>query len=388
MWTGGINLCKWTYEKSAQQEQNSDIDRLEIFKNPKTPLYHYTSREVFWKIMDNETFYARHIMFSNDYREYKIGKEKVKQAMEKLGMKPLDSESVPFMICFCEKDDLLSQWRGYAMQGIAMEFDFTKGLYGMDEGFSSYYCYTIINEKGEEKDEAIVEAIASPYSVIYSNEECEQGDLIEEKINIIGENSENPLQRILQTIPYIKSDQFEEEKEYRLIFDMNQLVPKSKQSIVEKKYRYLEVEGVRKPNILVKFRDESAKDNEKIVIYYGAVSLEPVMKKLAEELEKEKIIVEYIRNPEKYKMNPNEIIVSDGKYQKKVCTKLRLMIHSDGAQNSSKKVWCDGHLPIRRIVVGPSQDAELMKNSIEEYLKTKYWANDIQVEVSKIPLRL
>lgn len=385
-------MCKWTYEKSAQQEQNSDIDALEIFKNPETPLYHYTSREVFWKIMDNEIFYARHIMFSNDYRENKIGKEKVKWAMEKLDMKPLDSEAVPFMICFCEKDDLLSQWRGYAMQGIALEFDFTKGLYGMNDGFSSYYCYTIMNEKedeeAQEKDEAIVEAIASPYSVIYANEECEEGGLIEEKMKIICENSGNPLQRILQTIPYIKSDKFEEEKEYRLIFDMNQLIPNSKQRLAEKKYRYLEVEGIRKPNILVKFRDESAKNSEKIKIYYGAASLDSVMEKLTEELKKSGITIQPVRDSQKFKLNSNEIILSDGRYQETVCTKLRLMIRSNLHQYGNLKVWCDGHLPIRRIVVGPSRDAELMKNSIEEYLKTKYWANDIQVEVSKIPLRL
>ena len=63
------------------------------------------------------------------------------------------------------------------------------------------------------------------------------------------------------------------------------------------------------------------------------------------------------------------------------------MIYQNGIKDM-KKIWCDGHLPIRRIVVGPSQDAELMKNSIKEYLKTKYWTKDIEVEVSKIPLRM
>lgn len=382
-------MYKWTYEKTAQQQQNQNTDDLKIFEKPTKPLYHYTSREVFWKIMNDETFYARHIMFSNDYRENEIGNEKVRTAMESLKMTSQESEAIPFMICFCEKDDLLSQWRGYAMQGIAMEFDFTKGLYGMEEGFSSYYCYTIVNEKEQDADEneAVVEAIASPYSVIYTDDTPKPDRLIEDKIKTILEKTENQLQRALQIIPYIKNNKFEEEKEYRLIFDMNQLVPESKQYLLEKKYRYLETAGVRKPNILVKFKDESAGEHEEIRIYYGDDSLDPVMNKLAEEMKKDKIVIEPVRDSQKYKMEPGEIIVSDGKYQEQVCTKLRLMIYQNGIKDM-KKIWCDGHLPIRRIVVGPSQDAELMKNSIKEYLKTKYWTKDIEVEVSKIPLRM
>lgn len=52
------------------------------------------------------------------------------------------------------------------------------------------------------------------------------------------------------------------------------------------------------------------------------------------------------------------------------------------------KIWCDGHMPIRRIIIGPSRDAELMKASIEEYIKTRYWMKDIKVDISNIPLRI
>ena len=376
-----------------------DLDALNIFKLPKTPLYHYTSREVFWKIMDSETFYARHIMFSNDYMENEIGNEKVMSAMKELMIVPEESRALPFMICFCEKDDLLSQWRGYAKQGIAMEFDFSKGLYGgMNEGFSSYYCYTIVDEKEqgeaehkqpEAEVETVVEAIVSPYAVIYSDEAQKEDDKIKGNIEIIREKSRMPAQqRILQMIPYIKSDKFQEEKEYRLIFDMNELVSESKHHLLEQKYKYLDVDGVRKPNILIKFSDVSKKETEEIQIYYGAENLISFMNEAKAELEKEGIAITLKKDSEKYKMKPDEIIVSEGKNQEVVCTKLRLMIYQKGPQCSNIRIWCDGHLPIRRIVVGPSQDAELMKNSIEEYLKTKYWTKDIKVEVSKIPLRL
>ena len=74
-------MSKWTYQQSLQKQQNADLDRLQIFSKPNKPLYHYTSRDVFWKIMDSETFLARHIMFSNDYEENKIGNQKVKDIL-------------------------------------------------------------------------------------------------------------------------------------------------------------------------------------------------------------------------------------------------------------------------------------------------------------------
>lgn len=64
----------------------------------------------------------------------------------------------------------------------------------------------------------------------------------------------------------------------------------------------------------------------------------------------------------------------------------RLQQQSPAIENV--KIWCDGHLPIRQIIVGPSRDAEYMANSIREYIKTKYWMNDIEVKLSGIPLRV
>ena len=79
-------MYKWTYQSSLQKQQNADLDNLQLFTLPAGPLYHYTSREVFWKIMDSEIFLARHIMFSNDYEENKIGNQKIENALNDLGI--------------------------------------------------------------------------------------------------------------------------------------------------------------------------------------------------------------------------------------------------------------------------------------------------------------
>lgn len=408
-------MYKWTYKDSLQKLENADLDELEIFTVPKKPLYHYTSREVFWKIMDSETFLARHIMFSNDYEENKIGNEKIELAAEKNGIEIGNIEDLPFMICFCEKDDLLSQWRGYAKEGIALEFDFSKGLYGLNDGFSTYSCYTIMNNsdekemflskipclsKGTKKDEVLfMGAIASPYSVIYTESVKQQRDkydqVIEQKIQKIQsvfdemDNPERaPWNLAMAMIPFIKNNKFSEESEYRLIFDLKKLLSESQHHLLQQKYTYLDVDGVRKPNIRVKFGNMLEHENKTTRLYYVNSNLDDNVKELARELRKEKIKLEIVKKPRKYKMKQDEILLSDSTYQEEIYTKLRTLLHRRKNAPDKISIWCDGHPPIRRIIVGPSQDAELMKCSIDEYLKTKYWAKDIEVEISKIPLRL
>lgn len=393
-------MCKWTYSESAQQLANEEIEQLQILKTPEKTLYHYTSREVFWLIMESETFLARHIMFSNDYEENKIGKQKVSRAMENAHMPLSEPDALPFMVCFCEEEDLLSQWRGYAKEGVAMEFDFSKGLYGINNGFSSYYCYTIMNADVEEKEakekyisknlvgneEIFMGAIVSPYSVIYTG----SGDAVDVNIQecigkIKNSEVENKQQHASGIIPYIKNEKFGEEREYRLIFDMKQFTSGLNQHLLQKKYVYLDADGIKKPNIRVKFgNQEKAEADEVINVYYVNDSWTETLTNLKDELSAEGISVELIRDTTLYPMEPYEVVLSSGKNQEVVCIRLRMLLTRP---NQRVKVWCDGHLPVRRIIVGPSKDAELMKSSIEEYLKTKYWMKDIEVKVSDIPLR-
>lgn len=389
-------MYKWTYSEFEQKLANDEIEQLQIYDMPKKPLYHYTSREVFWLIIESESLLARHIMFSNDYQENMIGKKKIEQAMEKENVHITEIESLPFMICFCEEKDLLSQWRGYAKEGIAMEFDFLKGLYDINKVFSSYYCYTIMNHDSETKyisenvkgEKVVTKAIVSPYSVIYTENEEQVDEEITKKINQIAKAAEQSRQQYaIGMIPYIKNNKFKEEKEYRLIFDMKQLVPETQQHLLQKKYVYLDVNGIKKPNIRVKFGDQSVAEEEgTIKLYYSNESWTKILEKLRQELIKT-IEIELVIVADTYKMPSDEIVVSNGKFQEKVCASLRSKMRQQTPPVQNIKIWCDGHLPIRRIIVGPSPDAELMKCSIEEYLKTKYWMRDIRVDISEIPLR-
>ncbi len=387
---------KWTLSEPEQRQMNEEIKNLDIFSVPTTSLYHYTSREVFWKIIEGESLLARHIQFSNDSEENRIGKKKMEEAMkaEKSVLAP--SEALPFMICFCKENDLLSQWRGYAKEGIAIEFDFSKGLYGTGTTtFSSYYCYTVMNAEGDNKyltknstgEELFMGAIGSPYKVIYTSADEQLGTEITDKVkNIIKMSAPERLQQnAVNMVPYIKNEHFTEEDEYRLIFDMRQLVS-GDENLLSQKYVYIDTDGVRKPNIRVKFGNQYMAEKEgKITIFYSGRGLQDKLGKFAKDIGKDSgILVQPIRaKGGKCLLKPNEILLSEGKNQESVCTKLRQLFYQEDI-----KIWCDGHLPVRRIIVGPSKDAKLMQDSIEEYKKTKYWMRDIEVEVSKIPLRI
>jgi len=386
---------KWTLSEPEQRQVNEEIKNLNVFSVPTTSLYHYTSREVFWKIIEGESFLARHIQFSNDSEENRIGKKKMEEAMkaEKSVLAP--SDALPFMICFCEEEDLLSQWRGYAKEGIAIEFDFSKGLYGAGtDTFSTYYCYTIMNAEGDSEymsvnsggEDSFMGAIASPYKVIYTSADEQLGTEITDRVKSIIKMSatERLQQNAVNMVPYIKNEHFNEENEYRLIFDMRQLVS-GEEKLLSQKYIYIDVEGVKKPNIRVRFGNQyTAKNEEKVTIYYSDRGLKDKFDTFAKDMSKDRsIIVQPKRETGKKRLKPNEILLSEGKNQELVCTKLRQMFYQEDI-----KIWCDGHLPIRRIIVGPSKDAKLMQDSIEEYKKTKYWMRDIEVEVSKIPLRI
>lgn len=386
---------KWTLSEPEQRQMNEEIKNLNIFSAPTTSLYHYTSREVFWKIIEGESLLARHIQFSNDFEENRIGKKKMEEAMKAENSVLAPSEALPFMICFCKENDLLSQWRGYAKEGIAIEFDFSKGLYGAGTiTFSPYYCYTIMNAEGDNKyltknpagEELFMGAIVSPYKVIYTSAEEQLGTEITDKVkNIIKMSAPERLQQnAVNMVPYIKNEHFAEEDEYRLIFDMRQLVS-GEENLLSQKYVYIDADGVRKPNIRVKFGNQYvAEKEEKITIYYSERGLKDKLVTFAKDMGKDSsVIVQLIREKgKKYLLKPNEILLSEGKNQESVCTKLRQMFYQEGI-----KIWCDGHLPIRRIVVGPSKDAKLMRDSIEEYKKTKYWMRDVEVDISNIPLR-
>lgn len=412
-----------TYPIEEQKNVNTIEKRL--FHTPDAPLFHYTSREVFWKIIEGESFLARHILFSNDSEEYELGKSKVKalegdetSGRDDVGGEETGTVNERYMICFCEKGDLLSQWRGYAKNGIAMEFDFSLGISGNEaNSFSPYHCFTLANGGDVPSREKIVAyaeteekqrrenfekryvsrdertgkkyltlCTTAPYKVIYATRGRNTQEL-KRALNTIKKGEAAGISAA-KLIPYIKNKKFDEEKEYRLIFDLEDLYNAEQEHMRGGKNVYLDVEGVKKPNIRVEFGDaRDSLEKDTIEIYYVDSAYQETLEDFAEALKRDNIIVMLEFRPYETKLKRNELLLGNGKNQERVMWRLSQTLSVKREIFKGVRVWCDGHLPLRQIIVAPGKDAELMRKSILQYKNNKYWMKYIDVKVSEIPYR-
>lgn len=403
-----------TLPLEQQKAQNATMEGENIFSLPEQNLFHYTSREVFWKILEDESFLARHILFSNDYEEYELGRSKVERILKKNGfVDDIENaeENERYMICFCEQGDLLSQWRGYARHGVAMEFDFSLGMCGWRDGkdntFSPYHCFTLTNNdiavsnnandkftkryiSADEENEAkwVLLYITAPFKVFYTGRGTRISEKLKRAVNELL-TGDAPVSMLVRLIPYIKNKKFEEEREYRIIFDLADLLKTEEEWIRSEKIIYLDVDGIKKPNIKVEFGNALDRMEKCIKIYYRNDSytdkLNQFVKKL-KSLKSNQVETELCYVSDNV-LKETEILVGNGYKQEFVMRRLTNLIQTEKHTFAGVKVWCDGHLPIRRIIVGPSKDSELMKKSIVQYKNNKYWMKFVDVEISEIPFR-
>jgi DUF2971 family protein len=108
---------------------------------PET-LYHYTGNEGLVGILSSRQFWATDARYLNDaseidyacymmrlvldealeLRQTEIAKQFLESAIQTFN--PYDGGTYsPFVMCFCEQDNLLSQWRAYGNNGYSIEFD-------------------------------------------------------------------------------------------------------------------------------------------------------------------------------------------------------------------------------------------------------------------------
>lgn len=96
-------------------------------------LYHYTSAKVIKSILENRSFWCTDVNFVNDALEIKYGKKIIKERLNCYleNIKGYNEETVlklllqfvdinfydTYIACFSEEDDILSQWRNYADNG-------------------------------------------------------------------------------------------------------------------------------------------------------------------------------------------------------------------------------------------------------------------------------
>lgn len=395
----------------------TEIDKIQHVRKTKehlTPVkendedryvYQYRSLENFWKIIESDSFWATNARFSNDYKEQQLGKQKIREIIGKENMEGTHGDC--YIVCFCDEDDKLSQWRGYAEEGVSIGFDFRN---------IRPFCI--------EKDDGFQCIYNSCYKVVYVDEEKEKLQLIDsfkisgnlDKSNILYLKRHAP-----DIIPYIKHSGFEEEAESRLIFSDND-------ADLSQCIRYRNINGIKVPYIVIKAKNGKKEEKCVIRLQIKEKYTRDLKNKLLREFKKEgisdvQIINCFDENEEEtddmlcygctvrhgyirrnaqdsrtrcayhksavdgfYGNAFNEIYLSDAQNQEEVCNFLHKFI-SDNEEYKEVKIWCEGHLPIRKITVGSLKGQETVIESIKHYCKNNYWLRSVEVSWSKIPYR-
>lgn len=390
-------------EKVLQwKDEHSYLD-LRI-RNKKVPIYnfrdvcyHYTPLESFWKIIESDTFRATHVRFSNDDEEYTQGRNIIRKIVDSGQTKPTDC----YVICFCHEPNILSQWREYAQIGVSIGMDFSRTQYfSILQNNWSKEILKLTAEKHQ-----IIPSV--PIDVLYSKCKCASSRDHEvcprncsqrspDKYNFInGEDQHFTFRHLkklydtnkreggyelnskyLSLVPYIKHADFKEEKEARLIFELS--------SANEHKYvEYLDVDHLKRPYCNVKSGDVDDFETDCAFVEFGKGVDDGVRTAVINEL-----ILSYpsmcLENPITYPPQDKNIYISAGKNQYEIFQLIDKVVNQI---NSDQKVWCNGHWPIRSVLVGPTAYNEHIAESIQQYVDNHYWLKHIDVRYTSTPYR-
>jgi hypothetical protein len=299
-------------------------------------LYHYTSIEVFHNIIEKCEFWAHNTRFSNDYSEERAVLNQILTEKNYIG----DN----YFICLCDDGDLLSQWRGYCPNG------------GVSIGLS--FPENEINFKilGNNTSKNLI-FYSSPLQISYIEDNYDANFLYE-------------IENKLIYLPLFKKSSFQEEKEYRILFN-------NKEHFLDKYIFERKLDNsTRVPFIKVKFN--KVIDSHSIKKYFS-----PVNQEYEELIKRSKNVfgIHFLTIPESKRQENIYNAIS---------TKLDEYYKKEGIPPKAKRnritILCEGKPPITGIKIAPMYDQERVKEQIEHICKTRYWLRDVPVELSKIPL--
>lgn len=306
-------------------------------QNRKFHFFHYTSLPVLFSILEGNEFWAANVRFSNDEMEEKMLK------LDNWGARD------DYIICFCAENDMLSQWRGYCHNGGA----------AIQVNLHYPQTYSILHDDFNETSNYIVYE-NTPLPVVYLSPDADANSKRKEVERTITASDYYDDVNLEDILPYMKNGYFYEEKELRLVFsNINGNLSKCI------RFRTLS-NGIKVPYIVVRYGNvgnmnrncltDVAEYNDAYIKNLASQGL-PIW--IGEGFDQEIKYYEMMERVEEFKKN----------------VKPRYPV----------KVFCRGRLPIEKITVSPTYDRERKAEQIKRFCMSKYWLNNVQVEVSKIP---
>lgn len=372
-------------------------------------VYQYRSLESFWAIIESDSFWATNARFSNDQEEQKLGMRKIQELLGD-DAKAVNSLGDCYIVCFCDEGDKLSQWRGYAPEGVSIGFDFNnvRPFYIKKKDEDAYLC--VYN---------------SCYKVQYIHENTEKPEFAHKfDLNLSNDknNHENIRHRSADIIPYVKHRGFYEESESRLMFsdrdgDLSQCIHYKNEKNIKLPYIIVKAgdkEEQKKKVCVIRLNFEESRGEEirkELVKYFVKRRLRNVKVINCADIKNDEmddracfgctLREAYIpginsknprcayacKNDESFHVEiRKEIYISDSKSQEQVYNEVRNFIRTKKGMEDTK-IWCEGHLPIRSIRVGNLRNKETVVESIRHYCSQHYWLQSVKVESSDTPFR-
>lgn len=383
------------------KKQNNIFEKTYIVNKDKEfepYLYHYTDIEALYKILSGDSLRAGHVRFSNDIEEYDLG-------VRILSAKNCKSRDDAYVICLCPEGDLKSQFSEYCRGkiGVSIGFDFS-GFQEFHDLNDGKYCFEYVKQINETEDYI---NLVKPQRVIYC---APKGYIVPKRFTKIAVSEEeikeeynkisDEEKRIGKYAPLIKHIGYADEDEYRLIFvhsNINNKISNYTHFTEDAKT------GILKPGIIVKCRNSKIKNNlpsqilikyyKNEIIKYDTIKNEFYLLDIlyytekSIELYKEELIkkIRTIFSRPK-KTDKIEIFLPQCVLQEKLYFALKeALLYTDMSDNC--KIWCGGHLPIRKIIIQTHPESAIIKNSLDCLIKKNYWQEDIDIVESKIPYR-
>lgn len=332
--------------KETKKIQKKAENICKVIKELRLPqlsrkFYHYTSIEVLFSILENDSMWITNTQFSNDGTEEKLLKTKNISIHDN------------YMACFCDEGNQLSQWRGYCPRGGA----------SIELELNEVRLYSIL-DADYEKSRKYKLVYNTPIPVIYikdSEETLEEAyDAIESICKRDTSDPQELIRQISATVPFWKNDKFKEEKESRLIFSNE--------------------DGEFSNCIRFRTLPNKAKVPY-MVMKMGDVSL------FSRNCQSTKIDRNYLDKI--YNEGRKSLWIPEGSNQEKVLKEVNILVDEFNNQfieeESFIKVYCAGHLPIKKITIAPTYDRERIMEQVKRFCQSKYWLRNVEVVYSDIP---
>lgn len=394
--------------------------------------YQYREFESFWAIIKSDSFWATDARFSNDAQEQRFAADIFANQL-KQGTESLAGLNEDYIVCFCAEDDKLSQWRGYAAKGgVSMGFDF--------DGAVPFHIPLAGKELALTMPAADYRTVFAQYGQVLYVEPRREGETDKDYYTkrysqisntALQENAVNPVPKdvwddLQKSAPFIKHKGFEEENEWRLVFrnEDHSLSPCVR-------YHAPDEEGIRRPYIVVRPGDPASNARRCVVrLCVDSGLTHGLLRRLRTETittidscriedglqdktdafcfgcTRRRWMGKHFTTKCRYRRDSmakyrlgvhkdeNSIIISQGCDQEQVFKTVHDCVEKFideqrtlGNAVAPIPVWCEGHLPIRSLTIGPCTHQREMVESVQHYCNHAYWLQDVKIKASKIPFR-